>query len=95
LLAHNPDVIDEVASHGIALVLCGHTHGGQVSFPFVGPPIVPSKFGAKYASGLFRVGDTQMYVNKGIGLIRPAVRFLTRPEIVTIRLRRAVSGRKP
>lgn len=86
VLMHNPDGIEDVADKGIDLVLCGHTHGGQVTLPFIGPPIVPSKFGSKYARGLFRVGRTQMYVNKGLGLIRPAVRFLTRPEIANIRL---------
>jgi predicted MPP superfamily phosphohydrolase len=92
LLAHNPDYLKEVDSHGIALMLCGHTHGGQVTLPLVGPLIVHAKLGAK---GLFKVGDTRMYVNKGIGLIRPAVRFLTRPEIAIIRLKRAVPGTEP
>ena len=86
VLEHNPDLIDDFAERGIELALCGHTHGGQVALPFVGPLIVPSKFGTKYAKGLFRMGKTQMYVNKGIGAIRPAVRFLTRPEVAVVRL---------
>ena len=86
VLEHNPDLIVDLAGPDIDLALCGHTHGGQVALPFVGPLIVPSKFDAKYAKGLFRVGKTQMYVNKGIGAIRPAVRFLTRPEVAVVRL---------
>jgi len=86
VIEHNPDLIVDLADPGIELALCGHTHGGQVALPFVGPLIVPSKFGAKYAKGLFRIGKTQMYVNKGIGAIRPTVRFLTRPEVALVRL---------
>jgi len=88
VLMHNPDGSEDIADRGVDLVLCGHTHGGQVTLPFIGPPIVPSRFGSKYAKGLFKVKKTQMYVSKGVGLIRPAVRFLTRPEIATIRLMR-------
>jgi len=44
LMTHNPDSIHEVAAAGIDLMICGHTHGGQVALPFVGPLIVPSEF---------------------------------------------------
>jgi len=88
VLMHNPDAIEDVASYGVDLVLCGHTHGGQVALPFVGPLVVPSKFGRRFARGLYRVKETQMYVNKGVGLIRPAVRFMTRPEVAAIVLTR-------
>jgi len=53
LLSHNPDINDEVAPYmKIDLILSGHTHGGQVVVPFIGQPIVPSRFGQKYRSGL-------------------------------------------
>ncbi len=89
VLMHNPDLFAEVAVRNPALILAGHTHGGQVSLPFIGPPIVPSKFGAKYAAGLFRMGNTQMYVNRGLGVILPPIRFRVRPEISLFTLARA------
>jgi hypothetical protein len=62
---------------------------GQVNIPLLGPPIVPSIYGARYAHGLFRRGDTQMYVSRGIGLIYPPVRFNCPPEIAVLQLQRA------
>ena len=89
LMAHNPDSIDDVAAAGVDLMICGHTHGGQVALPFIGPLIVPSIHGSKYAAGHYRVRGTQLYVNRGVGLISPPVRFGVRPEITLLTLRGA------
>jgi len=83
-LFHTPDLIEDVCGSGIDLYLCGHTHGGQVTLPWYGALITFSKFGKKYESGLYRVGETTLYVNRGLGLEKrpgPQVRFLARPEI--------------
>jgi uncharacterized protein len=50
LLAHEPDIFPKVPAR-ISLTLCGHTHGGQVNLPLIGRPIVPSRFGQRYAYG--------------------------------------------
>src|SRR5262245_41675832 len=50
ILTHNPDIFPEVPE-GVSLTLAGHTHGGQVNLPIVGRPIVPSRFGQRYAYG--------------------------------------------
>ncbi len=89
LLVHNPDFTEMLPEGRVDLALCGHTHGGQVRLPFVGSPMVPSFFGNKYASGLVRGPKTQVYVNRGIGLIAPAVRLNCRPEVTLLRLRRS------
>ncbi len=89
VLMHNPDFFEHWPRPGAHLILAGHTHGGQVNIPFVGPPVVPSIYGAKYAQGLFQRGDTQMYVSRGVGLIYPPVRFNCPPEIAVFQLRRA------
>lgn len=84
LLYHKPDLIEDVHGPGVDLYLCGHTHGGQVALPVYGALMTFSKFGKRYESGMYRVGPTLMYVNRGLGLEpRPApqVRFLARPEI--------------
>lgn len=88
-LYHMPDLIEDVADTGVDLYLCGHTHGGQVALPLYGALITFSKFGKKYESGLYQVGDTMLYVNRGLGFEpRPAppVRFCARPEIAVFDL---------
>ncbi|MCX5645517.1 MAG: metallophosphoesterase [Phycisphaerae bacterium] len=83
-LFHTPDLIEDVCGPGVDLYLCGHTHGGQVCLPWYGALITFSKFGKKYESGLYQVGATTLYVNRGLGLEPcpgPQVRFLARPEI--------------
>ncbi len=89
LLVHNPDFA-EMLPHGcIDLALCGHMHGGQVRVPFLGAPVMPSFFGDKYAGGLVQGPSSLVYVNRGIGLISPPIRFNCRPEITLLRLRQA------
>lgn len=83
-LHHTPDLVEDVDDFGVDLYLCGHTHGGQIAMPLYGALITFSKFGKKYESGLYRVGSTALYVNRGLGLEpRPApqMRFCARPEI--------------
>ena len=89
LLYHYPDAALEAAEHGIDLYCCGHTHGGQVALPFYGALITMSRFGKRFEAGLYRVGDTWLYVNRGIGMMggaAPRVRFCSRPEVTVIDL---------
>lgn len=89
LLAHEPEFADEVAADGrVALQLSGHTHGGQVRFPLIGPPILPY-LGRRYPAGLYQVGSLQLYVTRGVGLIAPPVRVNCRPEVTLVELRGA------
>lgn len=83
LLSHQPDIFPEVPEK-VNLTLAGHVHGGQVVLPFIGPIIVPSKFGAKYASGYFEENGKKMIVTKGIGTSILPIRFNCMPEIVVI-----------
>jgi hypothetical protein len=86
LLAHEPDFADTSATTGrFDLQISGHSHGGQVVVPFVGPPRLPP-FASKYPSGLYRVGDMFQYTNRGVGMVRPYVRFNCRPEITLFTL---------
>ena len=92
LMCHAPDFIDTLAAHpvsrSIALMMSGHTHGGQVRLPFVGALHLPPG-GRKYVEGWFPVGDMQLYVNRGIGSVGVPFRFDCRPEITRFRLRAA------
>ena len=86
-VSHHPDIIDYVTDRRMDLLVCGHTHGGQIRFPFFGALIVPSAHEWKYASGFFREKDVLMYVSRGLGAI-PPVRILCRPEVAIFTLRK-------
>ena len=88
-LYHFSDLVESAPGLNLDLYLCGHTHGGQVALPLYGAIITLSKFGKKYESGLYKVNDTTLYVNRGIGLEAspaPKVRFLARPEITVFEI---------
>lgn len=86
LMVHEPDYADEVAPDGrVMLMVSGHTHGGQVRLPLLGPPILPY-LGQRYPAGLYTVGNMHLYVSRGVGLISPAIRFNCRPEVTLLTL---------
>ena len=89
LLAHEPDYADISTKTGrFDLQLSGHSHGGQVILPLLGPPRLP-RYGKKYPLGQYLVDNMIQYTNRGVGMIRPAVRFNCRPEISVFTLRAA------
>jgi hypothetical protein len=85
LLTHSPDIFPRVPDR-VALTLAGHTHGGQVRLPLVGPPIVPSKFGARYAAGHVVEDGRHLFVSTGVGTSILPVRFLVVPRVDVLRL---------
>jgi uncharacterized protein len=90
LLHHYPDEILTAQAGQVDLYCAGHTHGGQVALPFYGALVTLSKYGKEYEAGLYREGDTWLYVNRGIGMEggpAPRVRFCARPELTVIELR--------
>lgn len=89
LLYHTPDLIETAAATGVDLYLAGHTHGGQVRLPFYGAVVTFSEYGKQYEAGEYRLGETILYVSRGLGLEGfglPRVRFLCPPEIALIEL---------
>jgi hypothetical protein len=92
LLCHAPDYVDDLltlpSGHAVSLMLCGHTHGGQVRLPLIGPMILP-QMGRKYVEGWFRFGRLQMHVNRGIGTVGLPIRLDCPPEISMLTLRSA------
>lgn len=89
LLSHQPRVLDFAEAEKIGLIISGHTHGGQIDLPLIGPPARFATAELKYAQGLFRRRDTQLYVSRGTGVIGLPLRLGVRPEIAVLRLRRA------
>jgi predicted MPP superfamily phosphohydrolase len=84
-LMHSPDQFEWAVQHGIDLALAGHTHGGQVRLPLLGPIASPSLYGTRYASGVFRRGKTVMHVSRGISGKFP-IRWNCPPEIALLEL---------
>lgn len=86
LLSHSPDVFDEPGAEWAHLILCGHTHGGQIRLPLIGSPWAPVWRGRDRACGLMRVGpDTVAYVSRGSGA-GTAARFHCPPEVTVLTL---------
>lgn len=89
LLYHSPEIVPEAGKHGIDLYVCGHTHGGQVRLPLIGPVLTSSQLGRRYVMGHYRQGKLNLYVSRGVGLeglSAPRVRLLAPPEITLITL---------
>lgn len=86
-LVHAPDVVSEWLLAGFDLVLAGHTHAGQVRFPFAGAAVTNSTLPATLAGGLHRIGSGWLHVSPGMGNGRYApIRFLARPEVTLLRV---------
>jgi len=84
LLVHNPDLIREVTEYTkVDLVISGHTHGGQIRLPLLGPigPI-PNALGQKYDQGFFDYNGTKLYITSGLGESGPRARLFNPPEVV-------------
>jgi predicted MPP superfamily phosphohydrolase len=86
---HNPDVFAEIR-WPVDLLIAGHTHGGQVNLPLWGRPIVPSKYGERYAAGHIVENGRHLFVSTGLGTSMIPVRLGVPPEISVLTLRAAV-----
>ena len=84
-LAHSPNIISDIKNLPIDLMLCGHTHGGQVRIPGIKPFWLPRK-AEGYVSGFYQKNGKTMYVNRGIGTSVMPVSFLCRPEITAFNM---------
>ncbi|WP_104989739.1 metallophosphoesterase [Deinococcus sp. NW-56] len=87
LLSHNPDLLPDLPQR-VGLVLSGHTHGGQIRLPVVGAPVVPSRYGQRYAMGWVQgAHGTPGYVSRGLGVSGLPLRNLCPPEVTLLTLR--------
>ncbi|NLS96438.1 MAG: hypothetical protein GXX96_30240 [Planctomycetaceae bacterium] len=85
-LTHTPDNLTHFARLHVSLSVAGHTHGGKIRLPWIGPLLVPSKFGRLLDYGWFRTCESRMFVTKGIGYF-PGL-FGSRGEVLKLRLKR-------
>ena len=89
LLSHQPNVLEFEQTRNVSLILSGHTHGGQIKVPWLGPPARFATKDLRFAQGLFRHDGVQLYVSSGTGVIGLPIRFGVRPEIAVLHLKRA------
>ena len=86
LLVHRPQAFPQAARLGFPLVLAGHTHGGQLALPIRNGSINLSRIMTSFTRGLYQMHGSTLYVNRGIGVAGPAVRFNCAREIATVEL---------
>ncbi len=89
LLAHDPGLFPAAVKHGIQLVLSGHTHGGQVALPFFPKLLTLGKLAHRFHLGIYRYGDSTLYVHPGLGTTGPPIRLGVAPEVAILTLRTA------
>jgi len=85
-MTHNPDIFPNVPQR-VPLLLAGHTHGGQVRFPFIGSVVQSSEFGQRYERGHVFENNHHLFVTTGIGTSIVPVRFGVTPEIVLLTIK--------
>ena len=89
LLAHRNDQLPQWSALGVQAVLAGHCHGGVVRLPFVGGLFgTDRRLFPAWDAGLYRQGETALYVSRGLGYTNVHFRLFSRPEVAVIVLRR-------
>jgi hypothetical protein len=87
LLAHDPERFRQAAKRDVALTLAGHTHGGQIAFPFLSRWISLSHLTHHFHQGLYRIGRSTLYVHPGLGTTGPPMRLGVAPVVAILTLR--------
>lgn len=85
-VSHSPDQIPWARRRKHDLLLAGHTHGGQIRVPGIGPLVSPSRHGSRFASGVFFLAPTLVHVSRGVAGTHP-VRWWCKPEVSVLELR--------
>lgn len=87
LLAHSPDIVLRLGPHRPGLILAGHTHGGQIHLPFIGPLKTETKLGRRWAMGLREHDGVPIFVTRGIGYSGINLRLGCPAEVALLTLR--------
>ncbi|MBI3336221.1 metallophosphoesterase [Candidatus Peregrinibacteria bacterium] len=89
LLVHNPSIVDDPQSRAAHLIVAGHTHGGQIRLPWIGPiPPLPTTLGPSVDQGIFPIDtDSTLAITRGIGETNARARLFAPPEIMLLHVR--------
>lgn len=79
-VAHSPEAVPVLDGCRLPLLLCGHTHGGQIALPS-GPVVVQGKYGRRWPAGLYDVGEMKLFVSRGLGSVELPIRAYARPDV--------------
>jgi predicted MPP superfamily phosphohydrolase len=93
LLVHTPEIYAEAVRADVDLYLCGHTHGGQICLPWIGPIETHASCPRRYTRGRWQHGPMQGYTNVGCSASGVPVRFFCPPELGLITLHRTAPPR--
>ncbi len=85
-LSHTPDHFAWAAEHGVDLMLSGHTHGGGIRIPVIGPIFTPCYYGRRHDMGVYQKGDTVLAVGRGLSGREP-IRFRCTPQVLRLVVR--------
>jgi predicted MPP superfamily phosphohydrolase len=85
VVGHAPESLPLVAGRGASLLVCGHTHGGQVATPW-GPILKHGRESDRYPSGLHQVDDLYLFVSRGLGFSDLPVRIFAPPDVAVLDL---------
>ncbi len=87
-VGHSPDEATDALRWGADLVLAGHTHGGQIAFPIIGPLWTGARVGGRSGAGRFHLPGGLLYITRGLGMeaLFPKVRIGARPELTVINI---------
>jgi predicted MPP superfamily phosphohydrolase len=86
MLSHNPDVFPVAAAQGYHLTIAGHTHGGQVDVEILHQHLDVARYFTPFVQGLYRRGNSSVYVSNGLGTIGVPVRLGAPSEVSVLRL---------
>lgn len=88
LLCHKPDIVKHHKDIPCDLIVCGHTHGGQIRIPIIGALIAPDQgFKPKYNKGIYEIGENSLlYIDSGVGTTRLPIRLCNRSQISLIHI---------
>jgi len=79
-VAHSPEAVPVLKDFNLPLLLCGHTHGGQIALPS-GPVVVQGKHGRMWPAGLYQIDGTRLFVSRGLGSVELPIRAYARPDV--------------
>jgi uncharacterized protein len=91
LLSHSPDQLPWAKANQFDLMLAGHNHGGQIRLPYLGALITPSRYGCRYAGGLYHEPPTLLHVSRGLAGTH-MIRLNCPPELPLLTLKSQSTG---